>query len=97
MAVNRELDEIERFFEAAPRVVAEGGVVAVISFHSLEDRLAKRALRDRRFWQPLTKKPVVAGDAELDENPRARSAKMRAARREDGGLVALDLDEGTNA
>ncbi len=96
IAVNRELDEIERFFEAAPGVVAEGGIIAVISFHSLEDRLAKRALRDRRFWQPLTKKPVVAGDAELDENPRARSAKMRAARRVDGGLISVDYDEETN-
>ena len=79
IAVNGELDELEHLLAAAPRVVAPGGVLAVISFHSLEDRLVKRAVRDRSLWRPLTKKPVIATDAEVEENPRARSAKLRAA------------------
>lgn len=83
IAVNRELDELERLLEIAPRVIATGGVLAVISFHSLEDRMVKRALRDRALWQPLTKKPIEASDEETADNPRARSAKLRAARRVD--------------
>ena len=62
-------------------MVAPGGVIAVISFHSLEDRLVKRALRDREAWRPLTKKPVVPSDEEAADNPRSRSAKLRAALR----------------
>jgi len=81
IAVNGELDELSRLLDAAPRVVAPGGVLAVISFHSLEDRLVKRALRERATWQPLTKKPIVPGDEETADNPRSRSAKLRAARR----------------
>jgi 16S rRNA (cytosine1402-N4)-methyltransferase len=81
IAVNGELDELEGLLAAAPRLVAPGGVLAIISFHSLEDRLVKRALRDRSLWRPLTKKPVVAGDEEVADNPRARSAKLRAAER----------------
>jgi 16S rRNA (cytosine1402-N4)-methyltransferase len=90
IAVNGELAELEQLLEAAPRVVAPGGVVAIISFHSLEDRLVKRALRDRALWRPQSKKPVVAGDEEIAENPRARSAKLRAAVR----LGAEDAYEG---
>jgi 16S rRNA (cytosine1402-N4)-methyltransferase len=55
--------------------------VALISFHSLEDRLVKHALRDRSLWQELTRKPVQAGADEVDRNPRARSAKLRCAQR----------------
>ncbi|AGP34897.1 16S rRNA methyltransferase [Sorangium cellulosum] len=84
IAVNGELDELEALLEAAPRIVAPGGVIAVISFHSLEDRIVKRALREPEVWQPLTKKPVTAGDEEIEGNPRARSAKLRAARRVSG-------------
>ncbi len=81
IAVNGELDELERLLAAAPGVVAPGGVVAVISFHSLEDRLVKRALRDRAAWLPLTKKPIVPSDEEMADNSRSRSAKLRAAHR----------------
>jgi 16S rRNA (cytosine1402-N4)-methyltransferase len=81
IAVNRELDEIEALLAAAPFVVREGGVMAVISFHSLEDRLVKRATKDRDIWAALTKKPREAGDEESARNPRSRSAKLRAARR----------------
>src|SRR5262249_52752366 len=81
IAVNAELAELEQLLAGAPSVVREGGVIAVISFHSLEDRLVKRALRQRGVWRPLTKKPVAPSDAEMSENPRARSAKLRAAER----------------
>ena len=81
IAVNEELTQIEALLEVAERLVAPGGVFAVISFHSLEDRLVKRAFRERPAWSPLTKKPCVPTDAECAENPRSRSAKLRAARR----------------
>lgn len=86
IAVNGELDELTALLDAATRVVRPGGIVAVIAFHSLEDRIAKRALRDRAVWMPLTKKPVIAGDDEVSDNPRARSAKLRAARRLEPGM-----------
>jgi 16S rRNA (cytosine1402-N4)-methyltransferase len=79
--VNRELEELGALLAAAPRIVKLGGVAAVMSFHSLEDRPVKRAFADRSNWERLSKKPVIAGDDELAENPRARSAKLRAARR----------------
>lgn len=81
IAVNGELSELEHLLAVAPSCVAVGGVIAVISFHSLEDRLVKRALRDRASWRPLTKKPITPSDEEMSENPRARSAKLRAAER----------------
>jgi len=80
--VNRELDDLKALLETAPRVLKPGGRLVVISFHSLEDRIVKDALRDgaRQGWyQLLTKKPVTAGEEEIDRNPRSRSAKMRAA------------------
>jgi 16S rRNA (cytosine1402-N4)-methyltransferase len=80
IAVNRELDELASLLAALPDVVAEGGVAAIISFHSLEDRLVKRAFQ-LDGWEPLTKKPVTATDEEQQQNPRSRSAKLRAARR----------------
>ncbi len=81
IAVNRELEELEQLLALAPDVVKVGGFVAIISFHSLEDRLVKRALRVRDLWRPLTKKPVVPDDEETNENSRSRSAKLRAAER----------------
>ena len=81
IGVNRELDEIEALLAIAPFVLREGGVLAVISFHSLEDRLVKRATRERELWEALTKKPLVPTDEECARNPRSRSAKLRAARR----------------
>jgi 16S rRNA (cytosine1402-N4)-methyltransferase len=56
-----------------------GGRAALISFHSLEDRLVKRAFRIKETWQELTRKPLTASDEEADRNPRARSAKLRVA------------------
>jgi 16S rRNA (cytosine1402-N4)-methyltransferase len=81
IAVNDELGALERLLAQLPRVLKPNGRVAIVSFHSLEDRLVKRAFQDRTLWQPLTKKPVMAGDDEIRNNPRARSAKLRAARR----------------
>ncbi|HWT65152.1 MAG TPA: 16S rRNA (cytosine(1402)-N(4))-methyltransferase RsmH, partial [Terracidiphilus sp.] len=82
--VNRELDEIRAWVEAAPGLLKPGGRLVAISFHSLEDRIVKDALRDgarQGIWEVLTKKPAVAGDEETERNPRARSAKLRAAAR----------------
>jgi 16S rRNA (cytosine1402-N4)-methyltransferase len=82
--VNRELDEIRALLEAAPDLLKPAGRVAVISFHSLEDRIVKDSLRDgaqRGVWQLLTKKPAVAEEEETYRNPRARSAKLRSAER----------------
>jgi 16S rRNA (cytosine1402-N4)-methyltransferase len=81
IAVNRELEELEELLAALPRLVEPGGVAAILSFHSLEDRLVKRAFHVKDVWAPLTKKPLVATDEECAENPRSRSAKLRAARR----------------
>src|SRR4051812_2514026 len=80
--VNRELDDLQALLNAAPGVLKQGGRLAVISFHSLEDRIVKDALREgaqRGVYRLLTKKPLTAADAEVEQNPRARSAKMRAA------------------
>jgi 16S rRNA (cytosine1402-N4)-methyltransferase len=81
--VNGELSELSALLDSVRRILKPGGVAALISFHSLEDRLVKRAFADRGSWERLTKKPVIPGDAEMAENPRSRSAKLRAARRVD--------------
>ena len=80
--VNAELDEIKALLASAPALLQPGGRLVVISFHSLEDRLAKDALREGReagTYEVLTRKPVTASDEEVDCNPRSRSAKLRAA------------------
>ncbi len=84
--VNRELEEIKALMLAAPRVLKTNGRLVVISFHSLEDRIVKDALRDgarEGIWQVLTKKPATADDDETRTNPRSRSAKLRAAEKLD--------------
>jgi 16S rRNA (cytosine1402-N4)-methyltransferase len=88
--VNGELDELRALLDAATRIVKPGGVVAILAFHSLEDRLVKRAFADRSLWERLSKKPITAGAVELAENPRARSAKLRAARRVEGDASGYD-------
>jgi 16S rRNA (cytosine1402-N4)-methyltransferase len=82
--VNHELDDLKALLEATPRVLKPGGRLVVISFHSLEDRIVKDALREgakQGLYRLLTKKPVTATEEEIDRNPRSRSAKMRAAER----------------
>lgn len=79
--VNRELDELDAFITTLARRLREQARLVVISFHSLEDRIVKhtfRGLHADGLGRVVTKKPVIAGEAELDANPRARSAKLRA-------------------
>ena len=98
IAVNDELAVLERALVAALRVLKTGGRLAVIAYHSLEDRRAKQFLRYGNFdgepvrdfygnlltpWEPLTRKPITASDAEIDANPRARSARLRIAEKRD--------------
>ena len=84
--VNRELDGLDRFVETAVRRLRAGARLVVISFHSLEDRIVKHTLRALEHGgeagiRVLTKRPLVPGDEEVRRNPRARSAKLRAAER----------------
>ncbi len=98
IAVNRELDELERLLAELVDLVRPGGRVAIISFHSLEDRLVKRAFADpsplpqpaklpvepvrpKGAWSAITKKPITPQSAEIQANPRSRSAKLRVAER----------------
>ena len=77
--------QLRRCFEQPPQILKPGGRIIVISFHSLEDRIVKDAFRDGAmkdmYYRILTKKPVTASEEESDRNPRARSAKLRAAER----------------
>ena len=80
--VNRELDDLRKLLEAAPQLLKQGGRLVVISFHSLEDRIVKDAMREgarRGEYSLLIKKPVTPSEEEIASNPRARSAKLRAA------------------
>ncbi len=97
IAVNRELDAIEKGLKAAIEVLASGGRVGVVSFHSLEDKIAKNLFNveatdcicppqapvcicgHRRSVRVVTRKPITPSEAEVQENPRARSAKLRIA------------------
>jgi 16S rRNA (cytosine1402-N4)-methyltransferase len=82
--VNRELDDLGQLLRASPGLLRSGGRLVVISFHSLEDRMVKDAMRASARggeYRLLTAKPVVPGEAETRLNPRARSAKLRAAER----------------
>jgi 16S rRNA (cytosine1402-N4)-methyltransferase len=83
--VNGELDGLDRFVHDAASRLREGGRLVVITFHSLEDRIVKHTMRglaqNGDGLQVLTKKPLVASDAERERNPRSRSAKLRALAR----------------
>ena len=99
IAVNRELEVLERFIADAADVLAENGVLAIITFHSLEDRIVKHAFQKlsgkctcppripqcvcgaKKRVEILTRKPIVPGEPELNENARSRSAKLRAFRK----------------
>jgi len=79
--VNDELGALRAGLDAALARTAPGGRIAVISFHSLEDRIVKHTFREDPRARAVTRKPIVAGEDELASNPRARSAKLRAAER----------------
>ena len=81
IAVNQELKSLRIGLERIPLRLVPGGRLAVISFHSLEDRLVKQAFRNTQVWDCLTRSPVEAGPEEVAANPRSRSAKLRVARR----------------
>ncbi len=83
IAVNDELTALERTLQRIPPAIAVGGRLAVISFHSLEDRLVKAAFRDDPRYMPLTKKPIRPNESELLRNVRSRSARLRVAERVD--------------
>ena len=102
IAVNGELDQLEAALAAIPALLAPGGVAAIISFHSLEDRLVKQSFKrlcgeiddlppgfpianaNTAQFETLSKRPIVASDDEVAQNPRARSAKLRAVRKLSG-------------
>lgn len=81
IAVNQELAALETFLTQAPSWLKPGGRIGIISFHSLEDRLIKHALRNASELRVLTKKPVIPQADEITANPRSRSAKLRLAER----------------
>lgn len=79
IAVNDELGALEMFLTKCDRYLNPGGRVAIISFHSLEDRIVKNAFRDCCELRIITKRPIIASEEEVDRNPRSRSAKLRVA------------------
>lgn len=84
IAVNRELEALEQFVQALPRILKPGGRAGVISFHSLEDGLCKRAFRKMKTEgcvNIITKRPITPTAQERRENPRSRSAKLRVVER----------------
>ncbi len=81
LAVNRELECLSAALPQAVDLLEEGGIIAVISFHSLEDRIVKRYFKGSKDLEILTKKPITASSEERAINPRSRSAKLRAARK----------------
>ena len=81
IAVNEELKWLKSAMNRLPDLLAPGGRIAVISFHSLEDRIVKQVLNQNKDLEVLTKKPTQASEAELEANPRSRSAKLRVATR----------------
>ncbi len=97
MAVNDEMGSLDRLLEELPQILAPGGRVGLISFHSTEDRRIKRDFLRRRsegVYRIVTKKPVVASDDERRSNPRSRSAKLRVALREPAEGSTLGMVEG---
>jgi 16S rRNA (cytosine1402-N4)-methyltransferase len=82
IAVNEELEHLQRSLaETFPRCLKPGGLLAVITFHSLEDRIVKHAFQDQSTWESRPPKPVLPRPNEQKINPRSRSAKLRTARR----------------
>jgi len=81
IAVNGELDNVTQLLNSAPEVLAVGARVAIITFHSLEDRIVKQIFQKNPAYKVITKRPVEPTTEEMQHNPRARSAKLRVAER----------------
>jgi 16S rRNA (cytosine1402-N4)-methyltransferase len=81
IAVNQELDSLKQLLNQAPQWLKSGGIIAIISFHSLEDRLIKYGFREHNLLKVMTKKPIIPSREEQAQNPRSRSAKLRLAQR----------------
>jgi 16S rRNA (cytosine1402-N4)-methyltransferase len=96
MAVNRELDQLVTLTGTLHTVVRPGGIAALISFHSLEDRAVKRCFQERALWTKASSKPVLPSTSEQDRNTRARSAKLRVASRTKLMQVPPALPEGVD-
>jgi 16S rRNA (cytosine1402-N4)-methyltransferase len=90
IAVNGELEQLDRLLEFLPTIIEPNGIAAILSFHSLEDRRVKRAFLERTIWQRLSKKPLVATPEEQHQNPRSRSAKLRVVRRLSPDALTFD-------
>ena len=86
--VNQELKSLEQFIDNAPKWLKPGGIIGIISFHSLEDRIVKHRFRGSELLDIITKKPIVAQRDEQRENPRSRSAKLRFASKKE---VSIDI------
>jgi 16S rRNA (cytosine1402-N4)-methyltransferase len=81
IAVNQELQHLTEAMKTLPKCLKPGGRLIVISFHSLEDRIVKHAMRDHEMLDVITRKPILPSEAEIAQNPRSRSAKLRIAER----------------
>jgi len=84
IAVNGELENLEKLLKSAPNLLKTGGLIAIISFHSLEDRIVKndfKANKQQQIYEVLTKKPLVPDREEIVDNPRARSSKLRISKK----------------
>lgn len=92
ITVNQEMDVLEQFLKNVPEWLAPGGKVAIISFHSLEDRLVKHAFRRDPCLRVLTPKPIQPQSLEIRENPRSRSAKLRIAVRVEDQIPLPKMD-----
>ena len=79
IAVNKEIEVLEKFLQIVPNWLSPGGIISIISFHSLEDRLVKSSFKNDQRLKNLTKKPITPSEQEVKLNKRARSAKLRIA------------------
>ena len=79
IAVNKEIDVLEKFLQVVPEWLLPGGIISIISFHSLEDRLVKNSFKNDQRLKNLTKKPITPSEKEVELNKRARSGKLRIA------------------
>ena len=79
IAVNKEIEALERFLEISPDWLLPGGIISIISFHSIEDRLVKNSFKGDERLINLTKKPITPNEKEIENNKRSRSAKLRIA------------------